>query len=103
MNLRDWLAERQQNAEHLAKLRPQDGAGWLEDADYFRRAVGAVDELERMKRGVCRVNRQSCDCPVATCALSRGGLRPAGVGGTFYQSLCTAPPPPSREKGEGEK
>jgi hypothetical protein len=85
MNLRDWLAERQQNAEHLAKLRPQDGAGWLEDADYFRRAVGAVDELERMKRGVCRVNRQSCDCPVATCALSRGGLRPAGVLGTFNE------------------
>jgi hypothetical protein len=26
-----------------------------------------------------------------------------GVEGTFYQSLCTAPPPPSREKGEGEK
>jgi hypothetical protein len=26
-----------------------------------------------------------------------------GVGGTFYQVPCTAPPPPSREKGEGEK
>lgn len=90
MNLRDWLAERQQNAEHLARLRPADREGWLEDADYFRRAVEAVDELARMKRTahggkVCRVNRaasetgEPCACPVATCNLSRGGLRPAGV------------------------
>lgn len=27
----------------------------------------------------------------------------AGVEGAFYQSLCTDTPPPSREKGEGEK
>lgn len=51
MNLRDWLAERQENAAHLARLRPAaDRSGWLEDADYFRQAVEAVDELERRKR-----------------------------------------------------
>jgi hypothetical protein len=28
---------------------------------------------------------------------------PNGVDGAFYQSHCTDTPPPSREKGEGEK
>jgi hypothetical protein len=39
---------------------------------------------------------------MATMDEMRALLTP-GVGGTFYQSLCTDTPPPSREKGEGEK
>jgi len=79
MKLRDWLREREMNARRIASGKQgEDRAGWLEDAEYFKRAAEAVDELERTEHGVCRVNRQSCDCPVATCKLSRGGLRPAG-------------------------
>lgn len=44
MNLRDWLAERQQNALAIAAMkRGADRAGWLEDAEYFRRAADAID------------------------------------------------------------
>lgn len=60
MNLRDWLDERQQNAENLARLRPQDAPGWLEDADY-RRALSA--ELARLKRPRGLMAGPSSDMP----------------------------------------
>lgn len=54
MKLRDWLRARELNARRIASGKSgADRAGWLEDADYFKRAAEAVDEIARLKAAAC--------------------------------------------------
>ena len=49
MKLMMWLKERDANARRLAAGKTgADRAGWMEDAGYFRAAVEAVDERDRL-------------------------------------------------------
>jgi hypothetical protein len=48
--LRDWLDERRQNALTIAASEGvSDPAAWREDADYFRRAVDAIDKRDELR------------------------------------------------------
>jgi hypothetical protein len=79
--------------ERRQGLRCRDGWGWSTWQTCTEAEARRVTGLQSWQV------RRVCECP--TC--NGTGRVPCGVGGTFYQSLCTAPPPPSREKGEGEK
>lgn len=48
--VREWLVERQQNARTIAaSTGVSDKAAWLEDADYFRRAIQALDQRAELR------------------------------------------------------
>jgi hypothetical protein len=86
MKLREWLHERELNARRLGDRARSDGrgddaAGWLEDADYFRRAVEAVDELAKAAPRI--INPAHAEwCPAAQkCICRTGGVRPSDAGG----------------------
>jgi hypothetical protein len=50
LTVREWLEERRQNALTIAaSLGVPDPAVWREDADYFRRAVEAIDRRDELR------------------------------------------------------
>ena len=50
LTLREWLEERRQNALTIAATKGvSDPAAWREDADYFRRAVEAIDRRDELR------------------------------------------------------
>lgn len=49
--LREWLEERRQNALTIAQGDGvPDPAAWREDADYFRRAIEAIDNRNELRK-----------------------------------------------------
>lgn len=47
-DLKDWLSERYYNCIRIAAEKvDEDKASWLEDAEYFKKAIDAVDCLMR--------------------------------------------------------
>lgn len=50
LTVREWLEERRQNALTIAASEGvSDPAAWREDADYFRRAVEAIDRGDTLR------------------------------------------------------
>jgi hypothetical protein len=62
LNLRNWLAERQANAIGIAARKSgEDRAGWLEDAEFFRQALDAVDAVLAERARCAKVCRDMHD------------------------------------------
>jgi hypothetical protein len=53
LTLLEWLTERYDNCVRIAAIKEYtDCAGWLEDADYFKRAILAIEALGRLRHEI---------------------------------------------------
>lgn len=50
LSLIDWLEERRLNCLRIAEIKQlSDREGWLEDAEYFKRAIAAIESAQEAR------------------------------------------------------